>query len=218
MYPANNSVVVRFENGTVTQPIVLGSVSEASCVNAKDPQFVYRHANGSVYVVRIQDGHVTTLGTSVCSMPPSSPALCSGLDFTEHEGSFFVGFFDGLTYKMANLSCPGEAPAVVGVAFRPDLSTSFVGPDERRCLCSPQAPTLPPTMTEPLSLSQSPWSPSQSVSSFPTTTPPPSHNQTQTQAMLPSIYGLIIVVSLMFLIICCVAVILVVHVRRKYYG
>eukprot|EP00731_Ephydatia_muelleri_P028806 Em0020g450a len=218
MYPANNSIVVRFENGTVTQPIVLGSVSEASCVNAKDPQFVYRHANGSVYVVRIQDGRVTTLGTSVCSMPLTSPALCSRLDFTEHEGSFFVGFFDRLTYKMANLSCPGEAPAVVGVAFRPDLSTSFVGPDERRCLCSSQAPTLPPTMTEPLSLSQSPWSPSQSASSFPTTTPPPSHNQTQTQAMLPSIYGLIIVVSLMFLIICCVAVILVVHVRRKYYG
>eukprot|EP00731_Ephydatia_muelleri_P028807 Em0020g451a len=151
MYPANNSIVVRFENGTVTQPIVLGSVSEASCVNAKDPQFVYRHANGSVYVVRIQDGHVTTLGTSVCSMPPSSPALCSGLDFTEHEGSFFVGFFDGLTYKMANLSCPGEAPAVVGVAFRPDLSTSFVGPDEQRCLCFPQAPTLPPSPSSSLS-------------------------------------------------------------------
>ena len=144
MYTTNNSLVVRFENGTRTQPIILGDVSEARCVNSKDPRFVYRHVNGSVYVVRIQDGHVTMLGTSVCSGPSSSPALCSGLDFTEHKGSFYVGFFDGLTYKMANLSCPGEAPASMGVPFRPDLSTYFVGPDEQSCLCSPQAPTLPP--------------------------------------------------------------------------
>eukprot|EP00731_Ephydatia_muelleri_P028837 Em0020g481a len=126
LWNTNGEDTFSAQNGTVTQPIVLGQRVRSHCVNAKDPQFVYRHGQ------RFQ-------------------SLCSGLDFTEHEGSFFVGFFDGLTYKMANLSCPGEAPAVVGVAFRPDLSTSFVGPDEQRCLCFPQAPTLPPSPSSSLS-------------------------------------------------------------------
>ena len=209
MYTTNNSLVVQFENGTRTQPIVLGDVSEARCVNSKDPRFVYRHVNGSVYVVRIQDGHVTMLGTSVCSGPSSSPALCSGLDFTEHKGSFYVGFFDGLTYKMANLSCPGEAPASMGVPFRPDLSTYFVGPDEQSCLCSPQAPTLPP----PPSLSQSP---SQGTSSFPDTTLSPSSSYSQIQTppvVIIPVYIFLFILFILFIIAIVIAVLILIHQR-----
>lgn len=209
MYTTNNSLVVRFENGTRTQPIILGDVSEARCVNSKDPRFVYRHVNGSVYVVRIQDGHVTMLGTSVCSGPSSSPALCSGLDFTEHKGSFYVGFFDGLTYKMANLSCPGEAPASMGVPFRPDLSTYFVGPDEQSCLCSPQAPTLPP----PPSLSQSP---SQGTSSLPDTTLSPSSSYSQIQTppvVIIPVYIFLFILFILFIIAIVIAVLILIHQR-----
>ena len=141
MSPANNTMFVAYQNGTVTTSIAIGHVSEASCVNPRDPYFVYRNVNGSVYAVRIQDGSVTTLGTSWCSWPASSPVPCSGLDFTEQEGSFLVGFIDGSVYKVVNLSCPSGPPTVVGLPFLPDLSTSFVGPDQQSCSCFPLVPT-----------------------------------------------------------------------------
>ena len=153
MSPANNTVFFAYQNGTVTAPIAIGRVSEARCVNPRDPYFVYRNVNGSVYTVRIQDGSVTTLGTSWCSWPASSPVPCYGLDFTEQEGSFLVGFIDGSVYKVANLSCPSGPPTVVGLPFLPNLSTSFVGPDHQSCPCFPLAPTNgPPTSSLPLTL------------------------------------------------------------------
>ena len=162
MFP-NHSMVAIFENGTATPPITVEGVSEARCVNSKDPHFVYRHWNGSVYAVRIQDGGVTTLGTSGCSWSVSSPVLCPGLDFSEHEGSFLVGFIDGRMYKVVNLSCPNGPHEVVGLPFPPDLSTSFVGPpNQHTCPCSPKAaisssfPQPPSQLPSPDASSSSP--------------------------------------------------------------